>query len=133
MSCVALSAISRFARVLGSVQQPKEPMSEPYHFVEDAALALDAIPTDSIVSRTLLRDGEFKALLFGFATGQELSEHTAARPAVLHFLEGEAELTLGEDKRSVKAGAWVHMQAHLPHSIQALTPVKMLLLLLPSE
>ena len=34
---------------------------------------------------------------FGFAPGQELSEDTSAKPAILHFLKGEAQLTLGEE------------------------------------
>jgi len=29
-------------------------------------------------------------VVFGFAQGEELSEHTASMPAVLHFLQGEA-------------------------------------------
>ncbi len=37
------------------------------------------------------------SVLFGFAQGEELSEHTASMPAVLHFLQGEAKLTLGDD------------------------------------
>jgi quercetin dioxygenase-like cupin family protein len=71
-----------------------------------------------------------KAVLFGFAPGQELSEHTAAAPAILHFVRGEARLTLGGDVTEARAGAWVHMPAQLPHSVFARTPVVMLLLLL---
>jgi quercetin dioxygenase-like cupin family protein len=69
-------------------------------------------------------------VLFGFAQGEELSEHTASMPAVLHFIEGEARLTLGNDTLEAKAGSWVHMPNGLRHSTQAKTPVVMLLLLL---
>jgi quercetin dioxygenase-like cupin family protein len=48
---------------------------------------------------------------------------------MLHFLEGEAEVTLGEEKYEVGEGAWAHMRARLPHSVRAKTEVKMLLLL----
>jgi quercetin dioxygenase-like cupin family protein len=88
------------------------------------------IPSDSIVSRTIHADGEVKTILFGFASGQELSEHTASKPAILHFLSGEAQLSLGGDVYEAQAGTWVHMAAHLPHSVKALTPVAMLLLML---
>ena len=91
---------------------------------------IEDAPEDSIVSRTYFNEGDTRAILFGFAAGQELSEHTAARPAVLYFLEGQANLTLGEEAHEVQAGAWVHMAAHLPHSIYAVSPVKMLLMLL---
>lgn len=88
------------------------------------------IPADSILSRAVYDSDDLKAILFGFAAGQELSEHTASRPAVLHFLGGEAQLTLGKESFEVGPGAWVHMPAHLPHSIRAQTPVTMLLLML---
>ena len=51
-------------------------------------------------------------------------------PAVLHFLQGEARLTLGDDLLEARPGTWVHMPKGLRHSIQAKTPVVMLLLLL---
>ncbi len=70
-----------------------------------------------------------KAILFSFATGQELSEHTASQPAILHFIEGEADLKLGEDELTAAPGTWVRMPARLPHSVRARTPVTMLLLL----
>lgn len=91
---------------------------------------LPEIPQDSIVSRTVFSDKTFKAILFGFAAGQELSEHTAARPAVLHFVQGEAQLTLGGEVMHAGPGTWVHMQPNLSHSITAETPVVMLLYML---
>src|SRR5215470_979130 len=86
-------------------------------------------PAKGILSRTLYNDDRLKAVAFGFAQGEELSEHTAAMPAVLHFLQGEATLTLGDDTVEARPGTWVHMPAGLRHSIRATTPVVMLLLL----
>jgi quercetin dioxygenase-like cupin family protein len=88
------------------------------------------IPPDSTISRTLHQDDHCKVVLFGFAAGQELSEHTAAVPAHLHFLSGEAEVKLGDDTVTATAHSWVQMPARLPHAIKAKTPVKMLLTLL---
>jgi quercetin dioxygenase-like cupin family protein len=87
-------------------------------------------PTKGILSRTLYNDDRLKAVLFGFAQGEELSEHTASMPAVLHFLQGEARLTLGDDTVEARPASWVHMPTGLRHSIQAKTPGVMLLLLL---
>ena len=87
-------------------------------------------PDKGILSRTLFSDDRLKAVLFGFAQGEELSEHTASMPAVLHFIQGEAKLTLGDDTLEARPGTWVHMPAGLRHSIQAKSPVVMLLLLL---
>jgi quercetin dioxygenase-like cupin family protein len=87
-------------------------------------------PEKGILSRTLHNDDRLKVVLFGFAAGEELSEHTASMPAILHFLRGEARLTLGDDALEAKPGTWVHMPKGMRHSIQASTPVMMLLLLL---
>jgi quercetin dioxygenase-like cupin family protein len=93
-------------------------------------LAKEVQPPDTgILSRTLFSDDRLKAVIFGFAQGEELSEHTASMPAVLHFLQGEATVTLGDNGHEAKPGTWVHMPKGLRHSIQAKTPVVMLLLL----
>jgi quercetin dioxygenase-like cupin family protein len=95
------------------------------------ALVAD-IAAESIVSRTVYKDDSLRAILFGFAPGETLSEHTSSFPAILHFLEGEAAVTLGAESIAAQPGTWVHMPAHLPHSIEAQTTVKMLLLMLTS-
>ena len=51
-------------------------------------------------------------------------------PASLHFIQGEATLTLGDDTIQVQPGGWVHMTPNLKHSVKTKTPVIMLLLLL---
>lgn len=87
-------------------------------------------PADGILSRTVFQNEQIKAVLFGFGQGQELSEHTAAKPAMLFFVKGEAVVGLGSDTCDGKPGTWVHMPANLKHSIKAKTPVVMLLVLL---
>jgi quercetin dioxygenase-like cupin family protein len=104
-------------------------MANAYTYFLDLAAEASA-PADGIVSRTIHQDDRVKAVLFGFAAGQELSEHTASKPAMLYFANGEAEVGLGEDVRAAQAGTWVHMTAGLKHSIRAKTPVVMLLVLL---
>jgi len=87
-------------------------------------------PADGILSRTIFQDDRLKSVVFGFGQGQELSEHTAAKPAMPFFVKGEATRTLGDDTLEAKLSTWVHMPKGLRHSIQAKTPVVMLLLLL---
>ena len=105
-------------------------MDMPYTYFEDLATEISEIPPDSIVSRTLYEDDQHKAILFGFAAGQELSEHTASQTALLYFVQGEAKLTLGEDESKAGPGTWVRMEPRLPHSVLAETTLVMLLLLL---
>lgn len=87
-------------------------------------------PAGGILSRTVFQDDRIKAVIFGFGQGEELSEHTSAKPAMLFFVKGEATLGLGDDVLEAQAGTWVHMPSGLKHSIKAKTPVVMLLMLL---
>ncbi len=86
-------------------------------------------PADGILSRTIYQDEQVKAVAFGFGAGQELSEHTAAKPAMLRFLKGEATVSLGDDMQEAQAGTWIHMPAGLKHSSKATTSVVILLVL----
>ncbi|MGW8249328.1 MAG: cupin domain-containing protein [Anaerolineales bacterium] len=104
-----------------------------YTFLSNLADEIPDIPADSIISRTIYTDEQVKAVLFGFAPGQELSEHTAATPAILYFVSGEASLQLEAERMEARPGTYVHMQANQPHSIKAETYTVMLLLLLRSS
>lgn len=98
------------------------------HFLD---LAREAEPpADGILSRTIFQDDRLKAVVFGFGPGQELSEHTAAKPALLYFVKGEAKVGLGEDVQAAQPGTWIHMPAGLKHSIKATVPLVMLLVLI---
>ncbi len=100
-------------------------------FTTYANLAAEVqIQDGGTISKTLYQDDLLKVVLFGFDAGQELSEHTAAVPAVLQFLDGDAKVTLGDRTTEASAGTFIHMAANLSHSITANQPTKMLLLLL---
>lgn len=107
-------------------------MSDYVYFSALSELSSE-VPPDSILSRTLYETESVKVILFDFAKDQELSEHTAALPAILHFLSGEATLRLGDEEKEARAGTWVQMKPRLPHSILANTPVTMLLLLIKRD
>jgi quercetin dioxygenase-like cupin family protein len=106
---------------------------EKFSFIQDLTADSQTIPSDSILSRTLLQNEYLRVILFQFAAGQELSEHTASKPAVLHFISGEAAVTLGEEHKQARANTYVYMEPHLPHSILAKTDVIMLLMILESK
>lgn len=103
-------------------------MSQYTHILDLAAEAEP--PADGILSRTIYQDDRIKVVLFGFGAGQELSEHTATKSAVLYFVRGEASVGLGDDTQEARAGTWVHMTAGLKHAIKATSPTVMLLILL---
>jgi quercetin dioxygenase-like cupin family protein len=103
--------------------------ADPALFLADLA-AESPPPPRGILSQTLYDGEDARLILFGFAPGEELSEHTAARPAIVHVLAGEGEAVVGGDPHPVGPGSWFHMPARMPHSIRATTPLTMALYLL---
>ncbi len=85
---------------------------------------------NGIVSRTLLRTPTTRVVLFGFAAGQELSEHTSTAEALIQVLSGGCEFSLDGKPHSLKAGDLLHMPPNLPHVVKATEKFSMLLTLL---
>lgn len=87
-------------------------------------------PADGIVSRSLHDDESCRVVLFSFAAGQQLSDHTAAVPVTMEVVEGDAEIGVDDETIKAPAGTWLHLAANTPHSVVARTPVTLLLTLL---
>ncbi len=102
-------------------------MSKSYVAIPDVRTLLGDIAEESIVSRALYNEANSRAMLFGFAPGQELSEHTTPMAATIHILEGNATLTLGTDEMEAGPGTLVYMPPSLSHSVHAHGQVVMLL------
>ena len=88
---------------------------------------------NGIVSRTLLRTDISRVVLFGFAEGQELTEHTSTQHATIQILSGECEFSLSGKSRLLKAGDLLYMPPHLPHAVKATQQFSMLLTLTQSR
>ena len=71
--------------------------------------------------------------MFGLAAGEELSEHTSARPAIIHVLSGEGQLSVAGDTHPAAPGAWLRMEAGSRHAVVARTDLVFALYLLPGE
>ena len=67
-----------------------------YTFLADLVNEI-SLPEKGILSNVLHKDKHVNITAFGFAAGQELSAHSAPTPAAMYFLEGEAEVRLGDD------------------------------------
>jgi len=87
---------------------------------------------NGIVSRTLLNTPEARVVLFGFAAGQELTEHTSTRRALISILFGRCEFSLAGQWHSLEAGAFLHLPPNTPQAVKATEPFSMLLTLVPS-
>lgn len=84
---------------------------------------------NGIVSRTLLRTGNSRVVLFGFAEGQELTEHTSTQHATIQILTGECDFSLAGKSHALKTGDLLYMPPNLPHAVKATTQFSMLLTL----
>ena len=81
--------------------------------------------------------GSPNTLLFGFAEGQELTEHTSTQHALIQVLSGECEFFLAGQPHALKAGDFLYMPPNLAHAVKAAKQFSMLLTLFkaapPSE
>lgn len=91
------------------------------------------IPARGIHSQTLSNEDGIELVLFAFAPGERLSDHTSARPAIIHILSGEADLSVGSEAHRAIPGTWVRMPAETRHSVVARTAMVMALYLLPLD
>jgi quercetin dioxygenase-like cupin family protein len=87
---------------------------------------------DSVVSRTILDKKTGTVTLFAFDRGQGLSEHTAPFDALVHLLDGEAEITISGKALRLKEGEMVIMPANQPHALRAIEKFKMILTMIRS-
>ena len=108
--------------------KPKLSPSRAYNVAE-----LTDYADGAVVSRTLADNESGTVTLFAFDAGQGLSEHTTPFDALVHIVDGTAELTIGGEPIAASAGQIVLMPANIPHALKALEPFKMLLIMLRSR
>ncbi len=94
------------------------------------ASALVACQPGTVVSRTLVRKPSGTVTAFAFDAGEGLSEHTAPFDALALNLEGEAELSIAGTAYRLSAGQLLKLPAGQPHAVKAITPFKMLLVMI---
>ena len=95
-----------------------------------AAAGLAQYAPGSIVSREIVKSPAGTVTVFAFDEGQGLSEHTAPFDALVHILDGEAEIKIGGQPLTVRAGELVVMPANVPHALQAVKKFKMALVMI---
>ena len=81
----------------------------------------------AVVSRQITKADAGNVTLFAFDKEQGLSEHTAPFDALVHVLEGEAQVTISGNPFDLKAGDAIVMPANEPHALFAVERFKMLL------
>ncbi|MGQ9505300.1 MAG: cupin domain-containing protein [Thermogutta sp.] len=92
-----------------------------------------SVQPKAIVSRVLLKQSGGSVTLFAFDAGQAVGEHTAPFEAVIHVLEGTAEVAIGNEWHTVKMGNSIFLPANVPHAVRAPEAFKMLLFMLRKD
>jgi len=98
------------------------PKSEVLHMAE-----LVSYQEGAVVSRQITKADAGNVTLFAFDKDQELSEHTAPFDALVHVLDGEAEIRISGKAFNLKTGDAIIMPADEPHAVKAISRFKMLL------
>jgi quercetin dioxygenase-like cupin family protein len=114
-----------------SAGMQEQPIIQPDQAVVLALEEETRFAPNGIVSRTLLRLPQARGVLFGFAAGQELTEHTSTQHALILILSGRCEFVLAGKTHALQAGHLVYMPPGLPHAVRATEAFSMLLLLFP--
>src|SRR5271169_1231747 len=107
----------------------EKPLIDPAHEKIVSLAEETRFAPNGIVSRTLLRTANSRTVLFGFAEGQELTEHTSTQHALIQILSGACEFSLAGVPRSLKTGDLLYMPPNLPHAVKATEQFSMLLTL----
>jgi len=94
------------------------------------AAELVAFQTGSVISRTIVKKPAGTVTAFAFDAGEGLSEHTAPFDALVLDLEGEAEISIGGTPHRLNTGELLKLPAGVPHAVKAITPFKMLLIMI---
>lgn len=97
--------------------------------IEDIVAEVD-IQSGAVVSKVIHRDEGLNVTVFGFDAHQELTEHRAARAAVVQVIAGRLRFTADGEEFDAGPGFWLHMSPDTPHSLVAMEPTIMLLTLL---
>jgi len=96
------------------------------------AAELVAYQQGSIVSREVIRKDTGTVTVFAFDAGQGLSEHTAPFDALVQVLDGTVQIKIAGAPHDLKAGDIIIMPANKPHALQALSRMKMMLVMIKS-
>ncbi|MEO6857736.1 MAG: cupin domain-containing protein [Solirubrobacteraceae bacterium] len=99
-----------------------------HHFIRPTAEV--AIQPGAVVSKVIHKDDALNVTVFGFDTGEGLTEHQSSRAAVVQVLSGQLRFTIDGEEVDLVPGHWLHMEPGAPHALKAVEPTVMLLTLL---
>ena len=82
------------------------------------------------VSKIITKNKNGSTTLFSFDQCENLSEHTAPFDATALILEGECDISIAGESHLLSEGQLIIMPANVPHALEAVSPFKMLLIMI---
>jgi quercetin dioxygenase-like cupin family protein len=99
--------------------------------VFDAAQSVE-YSANAVVSKTIVKKATGNITLFAFDKDEGLSEHSSPHDALVHILDGTAEITVGGEPFLADTGQCILLPANIPHALRALKKFKMMLTMIKS-
>jgi quercetin dioxygenase-like cupin family protein len=84
----------------------------------------------SVISRVLLKNAGGTITLFAFDEGEGLSEHKTPYDAFVTVIEGQTRIRIADRDHSLEPGDSLVLPANIPHTVDAITKFKMLLVMI---
>ena len=100
----------------------------PHFLIADPASEV-VIQSGAVVSKVVHRGDGMNVTVFGFDSGEGLTEHQAGHAAVVQVLSGRLRFTVDGEQLELGPGSWLQMAPGTRHSLVASEPTVMLLTL----
>lgn len=80
-----------------------------------------------VISKQVIKKEFGNVTLFSFDKDQGLTEHTSPFDAMVHILDGKAEIKIDGNPHLLQKGDCIIMPSNHPHALHAVEPFKMVL------
>jgi quercetin dioxygenase-like cupin family protein len=91
---------------------------------------LVAYQDGAVVSKTIVEKSAGTVTAFAFDENEGLSEHTAPYDALIIIIDGKVHIRISDDEFQLEEGEIIILPANKPHSLKAVTKLKMLLVMI---
>lgn len=88
--------------------------------------------SNSVVSKTILKNPAGNISLFSFDAGEGLAEHSSPHEAFVYVLDGAVEISIAGKSQNVQKNECIILPANIPHALKANEAFKMLLVMIKS-
>ena len=107
----------------------EQPLFQSSQIAQTSLAAETVFAEHGVVSRTLFATSTTRVVLFAFAAGQSLSEHSTPRDGLVQMLSGRCDFSVDGERHSLVAGDLLHLPPGAPHAVSAPERFSMLLTL----